>query len=760
MIITKAIISPLLNMLGKLATLLPALLAANLALAQTDSQNPALPATQFTATIKNSSANGVAQCLIFGANGTAQYPQRYNWSDGPYCGFAGGIRDLVANRQAIWQFTHIKDNQYIITNASSGQAQCLIFGANGTAQNPSRYNWSDGPNCGFPDQASLLANGQAVYRLTNLEGNKYMITNNSAGKDQCLLFGANGQATYPARYNWADGAYCGFPGKQALLDNKQAVWEIDAVNGLPANRFNATIRNASANGTPQCLIFGANGNATFPERYNWADGPNCGFPAAADLLANRQGVWQFVQIKDNQYIITNSASGQEQCLIFGANGNAVYPQRYNWAEGPWCGFPDQAALLANRQAVFTVHNLTGNQYMITNGSSGKEQCLLFGANGQASYPSRYNWNEGAYCGFPSKQALLDNKQAVWEIMPVAPMGSQPAERELVARFAPELRFDRAAVGYPMSAQTFYQAWKNYAGGDFLVENTSKASLASGSIPTYYQFRQFGNQVRITYWWFYGYQHPCAGSSGSHQGDWEHVMVTLNEAQTAIAAVTYFQHGDFYTRIGGPLDASCGGIIGTGRCSGSHGFESTGTHPVVYTAKTAHGSFHDSNSIGLGTYDACTYYGDYRNPASAEDYMASWKKLVNLDDNDEAWIGDDRTAKWAWGPDGISNHPTQHAPTGNENACSGSATNSLGWPQGAGCYMSECLSGDEEDSGLCYKECKPGYTNIGLVCHKNGTVFDFYSRLDAANGYQYDYKLPQSDAGIMRRRGSETEWNMP
>ena len=54
-----------------------------------------------------------------------------------------------------------------------------------------------------------------------------------------------------------------------------------------------------------------------------------------------------------------------------------------------------------------------------------------------------------------------------------------------------------------------------------IENTDSATLANGSIPTYYQVRIFGDQVRIRYWWFYGYQHACYGKDwGAHNGDWE------------------------------------------------------------------------------------------------------------------------------------------------------------------------------------------------------------------------------------------------
>ncbi|MBI3231329.1 MAG: hypothetical protein HYZ45_14545, partial [Burkholderiales bacterium] len=115
--------------------------------------------------------------------------------------------------------------------------------------------------------------------------------------------------------------------------------------------------------------------------------------------------------------------------------------------------------------------------------------------------------------------------------------------DLAAKFAPKLRFDRAAVGYPMSAQPFYEAMQRNRNGATFVppENLDVTSLHSGKVPTYYQVRQFGNQVRIHYWWFYGFQHPCFLDQGQHNGDWEHIMVTLAEDKNSIAAVTYYQH---------------------------------------------------------------------------------------------------------------------------------------------------------------------------------------------------------------------------
>jgi hypothetical protein len=340
-------------------------------------------------------------------------------------------------------------------------------------------------------------------------------------------------------------------------------------------------------------------------------------------------------------------------------------------------------------------------------------------------------------------------------------GSAPAVPDLVVRFAPLLRMDRAAsgYGYPMSAQPFFNAIDpanngNFRSGFSRVENLDRGTLAGGTIPTYYQLRTFGSQVRITYWWFYGFQHPCFASEGQHNGDWEHVMVTLKQDRSDIAAVSYWQHTGYYTRIAGPRDAPCT-PGGTGRCESS-GFSREGTHPIVYSGKIGHGSYHNGNSGGPG---GCGYYDDFRNPASAADYLPSWRRLIDLDGNAEPWIAADRTAKWVWGNDGISNHPTQHPPEASMRACSGTPTFAA---KDAGCYKSECLAGDDQASEDCLKECRHGYTNAGLTCNKGKWPWEWsiYGRLTGGNKYNYNYVLPTVDVGLSRRRSADSEWGYP
>ncbi len=374
-------------------------------------------------------------------------------------------------------------------------------------------------------------------------------------------------------------------------------------------------------------------------------------------------------------------------------------------------------------------------------------------------------------GFRSGTAGICVNEIVDLDAPTAPIMLPPIPRAVpipneVIRFAPLLWFAREAVGYPESAQSFYEAARRaQQGAPFqLIENTNKATLGGATVPTYFQERTFGGQTRINYWWFYGYQHPCFQGQGAHNGDWENVQVILNRQQTAVAAVIYGQHGGHYTRIAGPRDAPCT-PDGTGRCGGSHGFGRNGDHPIVYPGKIAHGSYHNSSGSYYGNtnesegFSQCFYYGDFRNPVSSADMLYTWRNLISLDQNDESWIAADRLANFVWGPDGVSRHPTTEPPVANETACDGSPTYRF---DHAGCYQSECLAGDDQASEDCLKECEHGYDNVGLTCNKGVWPWEWsvYGRLTGGHSYRYDYTIPTGDAGLTRRRAADDEWGLP
>lgn len=182
--------------------------------------------------------------------------------------------------------------QSVIYSATNNK--CLIFGGNGYNIYPERYLWGAGTNpvnCGFDNKQDLINNRQAIWKFTQIQGNKYTISNSSRGLEECLIFGGNGNNAYPERYLWGSGtnpSNCGFSTQQELLDNKQAIWIVDKVG---ENQY--TIRNESK-GIAQCLIFGGNGNNTYPERYLWGTGTNptnCGFNTQQELLDNKQAIW-------------------------------------------------------------------------------------------------------------------------------------------------------------------------------------------------------------------------------------------------------------------------------------------------------------------------------------------------------------------------------------------------------------------------------------------------------------------------------------
>jgi carbonic anhydrase len=197
--------------------------------------SPQLVASQTTYIMTNASGTvGTDRCLIF--SGRELHPARHLWTNAnpEYCGFSNE-QELLQNKQAVWRLVPITDDSYIITHSSSdvAPAECLIFGRNNTDQFPSRFLWGAPPNsfCGFPSKEELLRNKQAIWKLRALDRNRHYIILHSSRdntRDECLIFNGNGNATNPSRFLWGPGTgeFCGFPSREALLQNKQAVWTI------------------------------------------------------------------------------------------------------------------------------------------------------------------------------------------------------------------------------------------------------------------------------------------------------------------------------------------------------------------------------------------------------------------------------------------------------------------------------------------------------------------------------------------------------
>lgn len=230
------------------------------------------------------------------------------------------------------------------------------------------------------------------------------------------------------------------------------------------------------------------------------------------------------------------------------------------------------------------------------------------------------------------------------------------------------------------------------------------------VPTYYKVRRCGSngQIRIQYWWFYGYQQnsilDILGES-DHPADWEHIMLTLSEDRQSVAAVTYYQHSGWYTKIVG---------------AGSANFPVENGRPIAFVGKTAHGSYH--NSGGDGTL---LYYGDWRNPSTTSVWNTSNTPLLNLDVDAQEWMEYDRVADWKWGFDAVGTHPTVALPDF--------------------CAIKACRSRDVslKNRGCWdgYSDCKTGDTWCGtFVCAESslGCLIDSYNK---------DYVIPTSNNGI-------------
>ncbi|MHC4183923.1 MAG: S-layer homology domain-containing protein [Planctomycetota bacterium] len=225
-------------------------------------------------------------------------------------------------------------------------------------------------------------------------------------------------------------------------------------------------------------------------------------------------------------------------------------------------------------------------------------------------------------------------------------GSDLVSLSVIENFAPQLRFDHNAGTFPMSAQEYFE---NAIEGPFSFgSNEDVATLTTPGLypPTYYKAFMVGNQIRIMYWWFYGYQPGCYTAAdifcmflaGDHHGDWERVMVILSEDQSSVAAVTFWQHKGWYTRLAENADMA----KETPDTSFGDGLEFDGTHPVIYVGKNQHGSyFNQGGNYGAHVcyrWPACGYFDDFRNNEDNLAYrLDTWSNLVSLSDQAEPWM---------------------------------------------------------------------------------------------------------------------------
>ncbi|EFJ48073.1 hypothetical protein VOLCADRAFT_91274 [Volvox carteri f. nagariensis] len=329
-------------------------------------------------------------------------------------------------------------------------------------------------------------------------------------------------------------------------------------------------------------------------------------------------------------------------------------------------------------------------------------------------------------------------------------------KELVRRFAPVLRFYSGAQGYPITAQTYFEA------GCHKKECSMASWLNKARDPNAHVY--FGvnicgdSQIRIRYHFFYAWQPPCATSPipelpysvGDHQADWETVTVVLSEDRLRIAAVSYSQHGGWYTRVGGRHGFE-GSWLGLGTVSDGR--------PVVYVGQTAHGSYHDSLTKQVMDLQSCAYFGDLRGGGLS--WNTGSAPLVELTaDSNETWIAatvaSPHQAIWWNAGTGVSLSVSKFAPTCDMEACTGvgfdlSSFAGVGFKD-AGCSQSQCKPGWRE-SGLagCFR-CPQDYMECLGTCARGSRWYQCINPFNwDRQGYMqegYDYVLPSGDMGLL------------
>ena len=302
---------------------------------------------------------------------------------------------------------------------------------------------------------------------------------------------------------------------------------------------------------------------------------------------------------------------------------------------------------------------------------------------------------------------------------------------LAPTFAPQLRFDGEADNFPMPAQMYFDSvivtgrWNNPTWEEMLgepqLQNTDSDTVILNMVPTYYRAVRYGNQVRIFYWWFYGYQAPCFAMQGWHNGDWEQVMVTLSLDATEVAAVTFWQHSGWYTRLAYSDGQACPPPTSDFDHCGFELFDQT--HPVVYVGRIAHGSYANQG----GSPDpimTCLYHYDVRYFTNSALRLDTWANLVNIDAGTETW----RQADVQWGYKGIKTSDRtdiDSPPVGNMPSCEGDS-----WynPFGTnGCWLSQCRAGD-----------------------KCNLFFSLAYCVDGPIRYDIRYPIPTTDDGLLKK----------
>lgn len=266
---------------------------------------------------------------------------------------------------------------------------------------------------------------------------------------------------------------------------------------------------------------------------------------------------------------------------------------------------------------------------------------------------------------------------------VTKSGTDPLAYQLAVAetFAPLLVFDQKQGEkehrcFPMDAGVYYDVrrkgypyWPDCE-PTCIIENMDYVPVFLGRIPTYYQYAACNGAEYVMYWWFYGYQPDCDGTSGEHPADWERICVKVVDGE--LNRVLFFQHGGQYTLFADNPDLEL----------------HDDRRPVVYVGAQQHGSYHDTGGIG-----GCCYFEDYRNPGPSGQWkeMHTWENLVrlSLDEDSPEWMK-------CWGPecwDGITS-PLRRGSLCNLPGCVGEYECVAGEAGG-------CTRGDINFSGIIF-----------------------------------------------------------
>jgi len=234
--------------------------------------------------------------------------------------------------------------------------------------------------------------------------------------------------------------------------------------------------------------------------------------------------------------------------------------------------------------------------------------LLFAA---CSAPSLEDGSDSIHNKSTAREAAVTNTNPFLNCncteSPTKVTGSTAAS--YAAAFAPLVKFDRAAPDYPTSVEDI---WASTNPASIVCNGTLQLTNATApqslNFPTYYDVQNHptdADKAFVEYWFVYKRQEPCSAGQGSHDYDLEHIVVQFKKSTSKILTVTYFQHAGWYTKDWRNV--------------------AQGTRINAFVGKFAHGMYHFKNTVSFIGY-ACTYYGDYRNPADASDEASTWNNL--------------------------------------------------------------------------------------------------------------------------------------